>query len=171
MTQRFEWDEAKAATNLRKHGVSFEEAASVFSDALAYTFTDPDHSVGERRLLTFVSRNLDTFWQLFTPSEGEQSESSVPVRQLDMNEVYMNKVKDDMRDEYRRENLGKGVRGKYFERVSKGTNLVLLDDQVAKSFPTAEAVNQALLGLLALTEQTARLTGQSSRTPRKRAAA
>ena len=53
MTQRFEWDEAKAATNLRKHGVSFEEAASVFSDALAYTFTDPDHSVGERRLLTF----------------------------------------------------------------------------------------------------------------------
>lgn len=53
MTQRFEWDEAKAAKNLRKHGVSFEEAASVFSDVLAYTFTDPDHSVGEQRLLTF----------------------------------------------------------------------------------------------------------------------
>lgn len=53
MTQRFEWDETKAATNLRKHGVSFEEAASVFSDALAYTFVDPDHSVGEQRLLTF----------------------------------------------------------------------------------------------------------------------
>lgn len=53
MTQRFEWDEAKAATNLRKHGVTFEEAGSVFSDALAYTFTDPDHSVGDQRLLTF----------------------------------------------------------------------------------------------------------------------
>ena len=53
MTQRFEWDNAKAATHLRKHGVSFEEAASVFSDALAYTFDDPDHSVGEQRLLTF----------------------------------------------------------------------------------------------------------------------
>ena len=53
MTQRFEWDEAKAATNLHKHGVSFEEAASVFSDALAYTFKDPDHSVGEQRLLSF----------------------------------------------------------------------------------------------------------------------
>jgi len=53
VTQRFEWDEAKAAANLRKHGVSFEEAASVFLDALAYTFTDPDHSVGERRLLSF----------------------------------------------------------------------------------------------------------------------
>ena len=53
MTQRFEWDETKAAANLRKHGVPFEEAASVFFDPLAYTFGDPDHSVGEQRLLTF----------------------------------------------------------------------------------------------------------------------
>jgi uncharacterized protein len=51
--QNFEWDESKATRNLRKHGVSFEEAASVFSDPLAYTFSDPDHSVGEERLLTF----------------------------------------------------------------------------------------------------------------------
>ena len=53
MTQRFEWTDVKAAANLRKHGVAFEDAASVFSDALAYTFDDPDHSVGEQRLLTF----------------------------------------------------------------------------------------------------------------------
>ena len=53
MTQRFEWDDVKAAANQRKHGVAFEDAASVFSDALAYTFDDPDHSVGEQRLLTF----------------------------------------------------------------------------------------------------------------------
>ena len=53
MTQRFEWDGSKAALNLRKHGVSFEEAASVFNDPLAYTFADPDHSVEEERLLTF----------------------------------------------------------------------------------------------------------------------
>ena len=51
--QRFEWDESKAALNLRKHGVSFAEAASVFSDPLAYTFADPDHSVAVERLLTF----------------------------------------------------------------------------------------------------------------------
>ena len=54
MTQRFEWDETKAVANLRKHGVPLEEAASVFSDPLAYTFGDPDHSVGEQRLLTFA---------------------------------------------------------------------------------------------------------------------
>jgi hypothetical protein len=83
----------------------------------------------------------------------------------------MSKAKDEMRPEYRREDLGKGVRGKYFERVSKGSNLVLLNDEVAKAFPTAEAVNEALLGLLALTEQTARITARSKRAARKRVAA
>lgn len=83
----------------------------------------------------------------------------------------MSKPDDEMRAEYRREDLGKGVRGKYFARISKGTNLVLLNDKVAKAFPTGEAVNEALLGLLALTEQTARITGRSRRTPRKRVAA
>lgn len=82
----------------------------------------------------------------------------------------MSKTKGEMRTEYRREELGKGIRGKYFARVSKGTNLVLLDDSVAKAFPTAEAVNEALSGLLALTEQTARITRRSKRTTRKRAA-
>ena len=82
----------------------------------------------------------------------------------------MSKVKDDMRAQYRREDLGRGVRGKYFERVTKGTKLVLLDEKVAKSFPTGGAVNEALLGLLALTEQTARITGRSKRPSRKRAA-
>lgn len=67
---------------------------------------------------------------------------SVPARQLDLSEVSLSEVVDDMRAEYLREDLGKGVRGKYFERVSKVTNLILLDDQVATSFPTAEAVNQ-----------------------------
>ena len=49
---KFEWDARKAALNLRKHGISFEEAATVFGDALAYTFVDPDHSLGEDRFLT-----------------------------------------------------------------------------------------------------------------------
>ena len=53
MTLRFESDPRKAAANLAKHGVSFEEAASIFSDPLAYTFADPDHSDSEERMLTF----------------------------------------------------------------------------------------------------------------------
>lgn len=49
---KFEWDDRKASANLRKHGISFEEATSVFGDALAYTFPDPDHSIREARYLT-----------------------------------------------------------------------------------------------------------------------
>lgn len=48
---RFAWDEQKAATNLAKHGVSFEEAVTVFGDPLSDTFDDPDHSMEERRFL------------------------------------------------------------------------------------------------------------------------
>jgi Uncharacterized protein conserved in bacteria len=50
---KFAWDEAKATSNLAKHGVSFEEAATVFGDPLAISFNDPDHSNEEHRLLTF----------------------------------------------------------------------------------------------------------------------
>lgn len=48
-----EWDPGKAAANLRKHGVSFEEAATVFRDSLSATAADPDHSVDEDRYVTF----------------------------------------------------------------------------------------------------------------------
>jgi len=50
---RFEWDPKKAAANLRKHRVTFQEAATVFGDPLAITFEDPDHSENEERHLTF----------------------------------------------------------------------------------------------------------------------
>jgi len=48
----FEWDAEKAESNLRKHGVSFEEASTVFGDPLARTIIDPDHSDDEVRFLT-----------------------------------------------------------------------------------------------------------------------
>jgi uncharacterized protein len=41
----FEWDELKAVRNLAKHGVTFQEAATVFGDSLALTVSDPDHSM------------------------------------------------------------------------------------------------------------------------------
>ena len=48
----FEWDPKKAAANLKKHKVSFEEAATVFGDPLSITVPDPDHSLEEDRYLT-----------------------------------------------------------------------------------------------------------------------
>jgi len=50
---RFEWDSRKAAANLKKHGVTFQEAATVFGDPLAITFQDPDHSDEEERQMTY----------------------------------------------------------------------------------------------------------------------
>ncbi len=47
----FEWDRAKASANQRKHGVSFEEAATVFADECSLTIPDPDHSQVEQRLI------------------------------------------------------------------------------------------------------------------------
>ncbi|MBI4409197.1 MAG: BrnT family toxin [Gemmatimonadetes bacterium] len=47
----FEWDPTKAAENLKRHGVSFYEAATVFRDPLSIEVPDPDHSVHEERLL------------------------------------------------------------------------------------------------------------------------
>lgn len=79
----------------------------------------------------------------------------------------MSKPEKEIRAEYRREDLGKGVRGKYLARYAKGTNLVLLDERVAKAFPTAEAVNEALLGLLALTEKTRRTIQRTQPRPAK----
>ncbi len=49
---RFEWDPKKAEANLRNHGVSFDEASTVFGDPLAATVPDPDHSVSEARFVT-----------------------------------------------------------------------------------------------------------------------
>jgi uncharacterized protein len=49
---RFEWDADKAAANLKKHRVSFDEAVTVFYDPWAATFGDPDHSDDENRLIT-----------------------------------------------------------------------------------------------------------------------
>ena len=49
---RFEWDPAKAAANLEKHGVSFPEATTVFGDPFELMIPDPDHSVQEQRFLS-----------------------------------------------------------------------------------------------------------------------
>jgi len=49
---RFEWDVNKAEVNTGKHGISFDEAVTVFYDPLSATFSDPDHSVTENRWIT-----------------------------------------------------------------------------------------------------------------------
>ena len=49
----FEWDFKKSDSNIKKHGISFHDASTVFGHPLSITFDDPDHSIGEHRHLTF----------------------------------------------------------------------------------------------------------------------
>jgi uncharacterized DUF497 family protein len=51
MALRFVWDERKAATNRRKHGITFTEAATAFADPLSVTIPDPDHAGNEERFI------------------------------------------------------------------------------------------------------------------------
>ena len=69
---RFDWDPRKAAANLRKHSVSFEEASTVFGDDYSLTGTDPDHSVGEERFITF---GMSQSGRLLVVSHTEQGDT------------------------------------------------------------------------------------------------
>lgn len=82
----------------------------------------------------------------------------------------MKKVEDDMRAEYKRSDFAKLERGKFYKEAVKGTAVVLLDPALAKAFPSSEAVNEALRGLLTLATSVTRITGRSKRTTRKRTA-
>jgi len=68
---------------------------------------------------------------------------------------------EDMRKEYKREDLGKGTRGKYLNEYKKGTNLVLLSPDVAAAFPDDASVNDALRSLIKIARQTTGLTKAS----------
>jgi uncharacterized DUF497 family protein len=69
---KFTWDPRKDRENQRKHGVSFQEATTVFGDPLAGTIPDPDHSIGEARYLT-VGYSSNS--RLIVVSHTEQDEN------------------------------------------------------------------------------------------------
>jgi hypothetical protein len=74
----------------------------------------------------------------------------------------MSKVKpqdDDLRPEYDFRSMAGGVRGKYIDRLRQGTNLVLLEPEVAEAFPSDAAVNEALRGVLNTTRAVRRTGG------------
>ena len=78
------------------------------------------------------------------------------------------KKTDDIRTEYQREDLGKGVRGKHYAAFKKGSNLVLLNPELAKIFPTTEAVNSTLESLVGVARSAVGKTPRSGAAPLKR---
>ena len=84
----------------------------------------------------------------------------------------MKKVKtDEMRSEYKRSDLGRGVRGKYLKSYQAGTNLVLLSPDVAKVFHDETAVNEALRSLIKVAHTSVGSTTRSSGRGKKHRAA
>jgi hypothetical protein len=70
---------------------------------------------------------------------------------------------DELRPEYRREDFGKMVRGKYAQQIREASNVVVIDPDVQKAFPNSKAVNDALRGLLALAESTGLVSSRTKR--------
>ena len=71
-------------------------------------------------------------------------------------------LNDWLRPEYKRSDFGKIVRGKYARRIQKSTNIIVLDQQIAKVFPNDEAVNNALRGSIKATRSEGRPGTKSS---------
>lgn len=72
----YTWDPRKASANLRKHGVAFEEAATVFLDPGAWTFYDPDHSESEDR---FITIGFSTSQRLLFVAHADEDEETVRI--------------------------------------------------------------------------------------------
>ena len=154
MPLRFAWDPRKASANLRKHGVSFWDAASAFEDPLSITIPDPLHSETEERLVLIgVSRKQHSWWSPMS-SAATSFESSALVLPAALSGSPMKKasnrkraraVREEMLPEY---DFSKGVRNKYAARFAEGTNLILLAPDVAAEFTSSDAVNRALRAVI-----------------------
>ena len=89
----FEWDNAKAKTNLRKHCVSFSEAATVLRDRLSITIYDPDHSDAEDRYITIGTSVAGSFLMVAHTDRGDRTRI-ISARELTRKEreVYENEI-------------------------------------------------------------------------------
>jgi hypothetical protein len=154
---RVAWGDEKAATKLAKHGVSFEEAATVFGAPPSDTFGDPNVLRKNDVSLSSARQKKVECWSWHIRMRVRSFVSAVLVSRLVEKESRMKKVEseveeDELRPVYDFSRLKGRVRGKYVERYREGTNLVLLEPDVAAAFPDAKAVNEALRTLIKVAE-------------------
>ena len=155
MSYEFEWDTAKAASNLKDHRVSFDEASTVFGDPLAMLMGDPDHSQQEERYLllgaslqgrllvvSFAERPPKT--RLISAREATRRERDSMQKGKSRQATTKENDQDTMRPEY---DFSGAVRGITAARYSKGANVVVVDPEVLDVFPDGAAVNEALRAL------------------------
>jgi uncharacterized DUF497 family protein len=150
MPLTFEWDPRKARSNFAKHGVGFEEASTIFGDPLSLTIPDPEHSKIEDRLVTMAVLLPVNCSLSFTRIEAIIFASLARAAPAAVNARVMKKGSNKsgrkpMRNEY---DFSKGERGKYARRYAQGTNVVVLEPDVAKAFPNSKVVNVSLRGII-----------------------
>jgi uncharacterized DUF497 family protein len=148
----FEWDEAKARANLRKHGVSFSEAATCFLDAEA--FTAPDKDYPDRFILIGLSRQLRVLFMVSAELETA-SESSPPERRRPPSGKSTKMARKSETD-LSRYDLARGTRGKYFEKARRSFETIVVDKKVAAALGGPE-------GVTALLEALAKSLGQAKK--------
>lgn len=129
----FEWVDSKAESNVTKHGVTFQEAASAFDDQFFLVFEDPDHSIGEARFLLLGRSNTEREDRIRVISAREATK-------LERNTLKKTELDDTLRQEYDFSELKVVARGP----GRKKGRTVEIEPDVAEVFPTAEAVNEAL---------------------------
>lgn len=84
----YEWDPQKAKEYLQKHGISFDEATSVFTDPFALTFDDPDHSTDESRFITIGTSNKERILFLSHVDRGEDHIRIISARSATPTEAH-----------------------------------------------------------------------------------
>ena len=160
MSIKSEWDSRKARQNLRKHGIIFDEATTVFADILSVTIPDPDHSEDDERWVTMGLSNRHRLLVVVHLKKRKRSGSLVSEQQSALSGGNMKKGtrrNDKIRNHY---DFTGGVRGKYSHRYAEGTNVVVLDPDVARLFPNRQAVNETLPAVAQIVADTGAKAGR-----------
>jgi uncharacterized protein len=148
----FEWDEAKAGANVAKHGVSFEEAMTVFLDDLAVPFADIAHPewlvlIGEsqlgRVLLVVFTERLPSGTLRLVACDEPPSASGEPMKKTDPSMRSLQEIPEVDFASMRRLR-----RGKYAAKARRSFAIALVDPEIYAEFGSSEAVNAALKALL-----------------------
>ena len=156
MSLEFEWDEDKAASNQRKHRVTFEEATTVFADSLAAIFDDEVQSQEEQREIIIGHSAEDRLLLIcFTERAGairiisarRATKGSVEIMKKTRSAKQSPGSENDMQPEYRFD-YDKARPNRFAARIKRGNRAVVLDPDVAAVFSTPESVNAVLRALI-----------------------
>ena len=157
----FEWDSQKAAANLAKHKISFEEAATVFADPLGRIVADPRHSSQEERFVLLGRSRPAVCSQSCMRNGTERFESSahdgqpavnggIMKKRLNKREPANNADADEILPEY---DFSRAARNKYASRYAAGSAVVVLEPDVAAAFPSPKEANEALRALAGIIQK------------------